>query len=266
VLAAYDAVLDRWPVPLERLMLATALGETFVSACGPAGAPPLVLLHGAGSNSGVWAGAVASLARYNRVFAVDLPGEPGYSCGARPSWHGPAYADWLLAVFDNLGLRSASLLGFSQGGWTAVKAATFAAARVSRLLLLSPGGITRDNLSFALRAGFYQMLGAPGRERIKAMVFGSEAVPPALDAYVTLAMREFKPRMGMLPLFSDEQLRQLTMPTLVLVGSEDRLRSAGPIIQRVRRLLPQATAEIVPGAAHALTGGFEWVERYLGAQ
>jgi len=40
---------------------------------------------------------------------------------------------------------------------------------------------------------------------------------------------------------------------------------AGPIIRRVRLLLPQVTAVIVPGAAHALTGGFEWVERYLGA-
>jgi len=56
------------------------------------------------------------------------------------------------------------------------------------------------------------------------------------------------------------------MPTLVVVGSEDQLRSAGPITRRVRRLLPQATAEINPGAAHALTGGFERVERYLGAQ
>jgi len=263
VLAAYDALLERWPVALERLTVDTNLGETFVLASGPVDAPPLVLLHGAGSNSGVWIGEIGRLARNRRVFAVDLPGEPGRTCEVRSPWHGPALGDWLLSVMDRLGLERASLLGLSQGGWTALKAATSAPARVCSLLLLSPGGITRDNLWFAVRAGLYQCLGDSGHARIRRMVFGRERVPAEMERFLTLVMREFKPRLEMLPLFSDEQLRQLTMPTLVLVGSEDRLRSPGPIIARVQRLVPTATAEIVPGASHALLDGFQRVERYL---
>ena len=265
LLAAYDRVLDTWPVPLERLTLRTALGDTFVLASGPAAAPPLVLLHGAGSNSGVWVGEIGRLVSRHRVFAVDLPGEPGRSCETRPSWRGPACEQWLLSVFDALGLERASLLGFSHGGWTALQAATAAPHRVSSLVLLSPGGITRDSLSFALKAGFYQLLGEAGRKRIKRMVFGSEPVPPALDAYVVLTMREFKPRMEPFPIFADDQLRRLTMPVLVLVGSDDTLRVAPPIIERMRRLLPRVTADIVPGGAHALTNGFDRVEAFLAA-
>jgi len=265
VLAAYDEVLDRWPMPFDRLTLTTPLGETFVLACGPTESSPLVLLHGAGSNSGVWVGGIAPLARDYRVFAVDLPGEPGRSAETRPAWDGPAYGDWLLTVLDGLGLTAASVLGFSQGGWTALKAATRSPARISKLLLLSPGGIIRDNLLFVLQAGFYQMLGAWGLERIKRLVFGAEAVPAALDAYVTLSLREFKPRMETLPIFSDAQLRRLTMPTLVLVGSEDRLRPAAPILERMRRLLPQVTAEVVPGGAHALMNGLDRAGSFLGA-
>ena len=71
--------------------------------------------------------------------------------------------------------------------------------------------------------------------------------------------------MGMLPLFSDEQLRQLTMPSLVLVGSEDHLRAAGPLVARVRRIMPHAVAEVVPGGSHALMNGFTRVHEYLAA-
>jgi pimeloyl-ACP methyl ester carboxylesterase len=264
VLAAYDALLERWPVPLQRLTVGTDLGQTFALASGPADAPPLVLLHGAGSNSGVWIGEIARLAREHRVFAVDLPGEPGRTCEARPPLRGTALASWLLTALDRLGIERAALLGFSQGGWTALKAATAAPERVSRLLLLSPGGITHDSLWFAVRAGLYQLLGDRGRARIRQMVFGQEPVPGEMDDYVALLMREFKPRMDRLPLFSDQQLRQLTMPTLVLVGSEDELRSPAPIIARVRRLVPNVAAELVPGGSHALMNAFDRVEQYLG--
>lgn len=263
VLAAYDAVLERWPVPLERMTIETGLGQTFVLASGRAGGPPLVLLHGAGSNSGVWIGEIARLARHYRVYAVDLPGEAGRTCEVRPPWESPALGDWLLTVLDQLGAVRAALLGFSQGGWTALKAATISPDRASRLLLLSPGGITRDNVWFAARAGFYHLLGGPGQTRIKRMVFGPGRLPADLDDYVTLTMREFTPRMDMLPLFSDEKLRRLTMPTLVLVGSEDQLRSPAPLITRMCRLLPRVTAEEVPGASHALMNAFGRVHQYL---
>jgi pimeloyl-ACP methyl ester carboxylesterase len=263
VLALYDDILAGWPVPLEKLTLKTSMGDTFAIAWGPLGAPPLVLVHGAGSNSGVWLGESQRLARVHRVFALDLPGEAGRSCEVRAPWTGSAYGTWLLEALDRLGLQTAVVLGFSQGGWTALKAAVAAPERFSSLVLLSPGGITRDRVSFALRAGFWQMCGRTGTERIKRMVFGSEPLPPALDAYVVLTLREFKPRMGVLPLFDDDQLRRLTMPVLVLVGSEDRLRGARGMVHRIRHLLPGAAAEIVPGGAHALTNAFDRVEAFL---
>ncbi len=56
VLALYDKVLaDHWPRPYQTLTIPTRHGHTFVIASGQASGPALVLLHGAASNSAIWA-------------------------------------------------------------------------------------------------------------------------------------------------------------------------------------------------------------------
>src|SRR5262247_945497 len=98
----YDALLARWPVPCATLDISSRYGATFVVASGSESAAPLVLIHGAGSNSAMWAGDVGEYSRHYRVYAVDLLGEPGKSAPARPSWDSPAYAEWLGDVLDAL--------------------------------------------------------------------------------------------------------------------------------------------------------------------
>ena len=125
LLAAYEEVLDRWPLPLERLKVETRVGETAVLAFGPSAVDgkkhrPLILLHGTLSNSSMWLGDAAALARDRRVFAVDIPGEPGMSAGTRLDWQGDACALWLEEVAAGLGLKEHDLLGLSIGGWIAL--------------------------------------------------------------------------------------------------------------------------------------------------
>src|SRR5690349_12938367 len=99
VMALYDATLARWPVPCETSTIPTRYGDTFVVASGEPTAPPLVLLHGAGTNSAIWIGDVGTFSRRYRVYAVDLIGEAGKSAPNRPDWNRPAYAEWLCDVF-----------------------------------------------------------------------------------------------------------------------------------------------------------------------
>ncbi len=167
VMALYDAALERWPVPCQQMTIPTRIGETFVIACGDESAPPLVLLHGAGTNSAIWAPDTVEYTRRYRVYAADLPGEPGKSTPNRPAWDGPAYAEWLANVFDALKIERAALLGVSQGGWTALKFAVRWPERVEKLALLAPGGVVSDRASF-LRALCYKFCwggGVSGRSR-----------------------------------------------------------------------------------------------------
>ncbi len=252
IIARYDALLARWPVPCTTLDVASRYGTTFVIASGNESAPPLVLIHGAGSNSAMWAGDVGEYSCHYRVYAVDLLGEPGKSAPIRPDWKSPAYAEWLGDVFDALKVEKAILIGLSQGGWTALKFATSRPEKVDKLVLLTPGGITPDRISFALRAIPMSFLGQWGIGRINRMVFGPQPIPAEVNEAITLIMTHFKHRIGVLPIFSDEELQRLTMPTLLLIGQEDALRDARKVAERMRKLVPELTAKIIPQAGHAL--------------
>jgi pimeloyl-ACP methyl ester carboxylesterase len=51
--------------------------ETFVVSCGPADAPPVVMLQGSGANAAMWLPDVEAYAQRLRLYAVDAIGEPG---------------------------------------------------------------------------------------------------------------------------------------------------------------------------------------------
>jgi hypothetical protein len=60
--ARYRELLARWPIQCEQRHVATSQGETFIVACGPASAPPVVMLQGSGANAVMWMRDVAALA------------------------------------------------------------------------------------------------------------------------------------------------------------------------------------------------------------
>jgi len=89
--------------------------------------------------------------------------------------------------------------------------------------------------------------------------------PERVEQFIILIMTNFRPRIGLLPLFSDEELRRLTMPVLLLVGARDALRDGDKIAARMQKLVPDLTATIIPGAGHALFGTTPQVMPFLSA-
>ena len=263
VMALYDRALERWPVPYETRMIPTRHGETFVIACGDDSAPPLILLHGAASNSAIWAYDTAVYSPHYRVYALDLPGEPGKSTPNRPPWDSPAYAEWLEGALDALGINTATLAGISQGAWTALKFAVVHPHRVEKLVLMTPGGVVPDRLSFGLRAIAYSLLGRWGLRRLIRLTFGNQPIPDGVEDIMTIIMSHFKPRFGVLPLFTDEELQRMTMPTFLLGGEQDALRNLDQIAARLQALLPDLSVTILPGAGHALLDTTDHVMAFL---
>jgi len=129
---------------VRRLRLWQDRIETEVEVSGSG--PPLVYLHGP------WGLApdrafVARLAEANTVYA---PKHPGTSQGDPEAVH--ALDGWLdLLVYygellDRLGLAAPAVMGHSFGGLVAAEFAAAAPAAVSRLVLIDPVGLWRDDL------------------------------------------------------------------------------------------------------------------------
>ncbi len=265
IMALYDAALARWPVAHETFTLATRHGETFRIASGERTAPPLILLHGAASNAVSWAGDVAAYSAHCRVYAVDIPGDPGKSAPNRLPWDGPGYAEWLEDVLDGLGAHKAALLGLSQGGWTALKFATCRPERVDRLVLLTPGGVVPTKPSFILNAIVLSMFGRWGAERLNRKVLGKQPMHPEAERFMNTIMTHHIARIDKEYIFSDAELRRLDMPVLLLGGTEDVIRPMAAVAARLEKLVPKLEAELIPQAGHVLVNMAERVLPFLEA-
>ncbi|MEU8927691.1 alpha/beta fold hydrolase [Kitasatospora sp. NPDC048545] len=100
---------------------------------GPAGGPPLVLLHALGERAADWDVVLPGLAPGHRVFALDLRGHG--DSGRSGSYSLQAMRDDVLAFLDALGLERVDLVGHSMGGAVAFLLAQAAPERIDRLVL-----------------------------------------------------------------------------------------------------------------------------------
>jgi hypothetical protein len=114
--AAYEAALRRWPAAYEARTVTTSFGPSQVLISGPAGAPPLVLLHGMCMSATMWSPNIADWSRERRVYAVDTIGDIGRSVATRPLKTQAEYVAWYREVLEGLAIPSADVLGLSYGG------------------------------------------------------------------------------------------------------------------------------------------------------
>ncbi|MBK1866779.1 alpha/beta fold hydrolase [Aestuariivirga sp. YIM B02566] len=252
----YRRVLDHWPVAHTELHLPTRQGSTFVLACGPETAPPVVLLHGAQANAAAWMLDVATWSTKFRLFAVDMIGEAGFSARVRPQLDGEAHTLWLDDVLEGLNLSRCAIVGTSLGGWLALDYAKRRPDAVEALVLLCPAGIGRQK-NFLLKALPLFLLGAWGKRRIRELVFGPapEILPEEMRPLAQLMEcvgQAIKPRVVRIPRLTDVELKRLAMPILTIVGGQDVLIESRDTRERLRRAAPQAEICFIEDGYHFL--------------
>lgn len=262
----YRQVLEAWPVPAEHVRVPTREGETFVLVSGPPDAPPLVLLHGSGANASMWREDIATWSRHFRTYAVDLVGEPGLSAPSRPALDSDAVSLWLDDVLEGLGVTDAAFVAASLGGWMALDYAIRRPERVTRLALMCPGGVGRQKVGWIVRALLTRPFRRGGLRESAMTVAGldEERDRSALDA-VVLTFTHFNPRREKLPVFSDDALRGLAMPVLVIVGGRDVMLDSRQTVRRAHECIARSTVTLLPEVGHAIFGQAEPIAEFLRA-
>ena len=257
-LAAYDAALKEWPVPYEELDVPTRYGTTHVVASGPKDAPPLVLLPSLAASATLWRPNVAALGQQFRLYAVDPIGQTGKSVQTRKLRDRRGMADWLSDVLDALGVRRASFVGASYGGFIAMNQASLTPERVERVVLIGPAGVfvgfSWKILCRMLVGGLWRKLVAPKRRRDIAELLGPHAqLGPADQRWreqmaITMTESAIPDTLWNLVL-GDRELAAVKAPTLLLIGEHERLYAPSTLAVAQRRM-PGLTGAVIADAHH----------------
>ncbi len=226
---------------------------------------PLVLIHGRGVNCRMWDEQFSVFAQYYRVVRYDLRGhgrsdQPGgfYS-----------YSHDLYGLLQLLGIQRAALMGLSLGGRVAIDFTLEHPEMVEALILVGAGlsGFKWSDdprwaeVEAAVKAGdiaraveLDARIGVDGpnrapdqvkasvRERVKAMVAETYARPQPAEP----------PKEVGLDPPALKRLREIQVPTLVIVGDQDSLDML-VIADILQKHVAQATTHIIPGAGHMVT-------------
>jgi pimeloyl-ACP methyl ester carboxylesterase len=260
----YDRRAKRWPVASEPAMVETSYGPTFVRISGPANAPPLVLLPGAASTSLMWVPNIRALSGPFRTYAVDNIYDYGRSVYTRPVKGPDDFVGWLDELFSALALGDAiNLMGLSYGGWLVSQYVLRFPNRLAKAVLLAPARtILPLRLSFMLRVMFTLLPYRFFTRSFMQWMFGDlarggEANRIVLENAVDdmfMASRCFRPKRFIQPtVLKDNELRSIKVPTLYLVGENEKIYSARKAVLRLNRVAPQINTEVIPNAGHGLT-------------
>ena len=150
IMAWYEDTLARIEVPVESVFVATRFGRTHMLAAGPKEAEPVLLIPGVAGCAPLWRRQFPELSRRFRVYALDIPGQPGRSDPNPPSFLNEDYPAWLCDVLDGLGIQRAHVAGVSVGAWVAMRLAIHAPERVSSVAMLGPTGLSRARLPWRI--------------------------------------------------------------------------------------------------------------------
>jgi pimeloyl-ACP methyl ester carboxylesterase len=254
--------MKMWPVPYEEIEIPTRFGMTHVVASGPKDAPPLVLLHGYFVTLNMWLPNITDFSKEYRVYAIDVMGQPSKSFPNldEPIRDAADFVKWLNATLSGLNLDRISLVGMSFGGWLAINLAMTAPDRVRKLVLLSPAASFQPLVrQFSLRGmlmGFFptrfttdSLMGWMGFKDTP----GDTVIRHLLDLFY-LGLKHFRlpmETMRIMPgVFSDEELRALDMPVLLLIGDSEVIYDPTKAMARARQLIPNFEGELVPRCSH----------------
>lgn len=231
---------------------------------GPKDAPAVILLHGFGASLETWEPWAKALSAKYRVIRFDLPGS-GLT-GADP---GGDYSDAragavLAALMDQLGLKSAALVGNSLGGRIAWNFAASHPERVTRLVLVSPDGYASPGFEYGKAPEVPLMMQAlpyvAPRGMLKQNLAAAYANPEKMSEEAVTRYRDMLlapgVRRAMLDRMGQTILREpapvlarITAPTLLLWGERDAMI---PISNAAdyQRDLPGALLVRLPGLGH----------------
>ena len=221
--------------------------------------PPLVLVHGAATDSRMWRPQLAALADEFTVVAWDEPGA-GRSANVPADFALADYASCLAALLDTLALGPAHVAGLSWGGTVALELYRHHPELVATLILADSyagwkGSLPAEEVRARVEA-LREMLAAADHAFDPTLPGLFAGDPPAefvplLEAMAADVRRESM-RTALLVMAEADQrdlLPRIAVPTLLIWGELDQ-RSPLSVARQFEDAVPDAELVEIPRAGH----------------
>ncbi len=255
--AVYRVGMASLPQPAATHDVPTQFGTVRVYRFGSTDTVPIVLLPGRAGTTVMWQPNIAGLATHHPVYTIEPLGEAGCSEQAAPLRDGADQAAWLSETLAGLSLDRVHLVGHSFGGWLAANLAVRDARRLASLSLLDPvHTLGRFPAQLLVRSALatLPLVSRWGRPAFLAWINGGRAVSPddPVAAVVDAGMRTYRIAAPVPEYLTDDHLRSIDIPALVVVAGRSVIHHPQPAYDRARTLIPHCRAELWPAATHSL--------------
>ena len=230
---------------------------------------PVVLIHGTGSSLHTWEDWIHDLQDRFQLIAVDLPAFGMTGPHPERDYSITAYVDFVESFVQHIGLDSFALAGNSLGGLISWAYAAQHPQRVTSLALLDPSGFPGKNAASEAPPLPMRLAQNPITAKVMQRItpkfiiensllevyFDDSKVSQELvDRYFDMSLREgnrqaFVDRSNTERNVDTLDLRQITVPTMIMWGEEDLWIPVGDAA-RFAHLLPNDTTVILPNVGH----------------
>ncbi|PWT98673.1 MAG: alpha/beta hydrolase [Terriglobia bacterium] len=227
--------------------------------------PPVVFLHGAGGL--LWDEFLEKLAARHTVYAPELPGtsegDPDAISHLDNLWDLVLYN---YEVLDGLDLRAVPIIGHSFGAMLAAELAASNPERVSKLVLIAPIGLWREDTPVA-----NWMAVTPASDMVKLLLHEPEGPlaqkmfgVPDTDAQIKMIWSMACSGKFVWPIPDKglkKRIHRIQAPTLILWGKQDRLISS-VYAQEFASRIAGSRVELIDQSGHLPTA--EHPDRVVG--
>jgi 3-oxoadipate enol-lactonase len=222
---------------------------------------PLVFLHAFPFNRTMWEPQLKSLSDRFRVIAIDLRGH-GESDAPLWRYSMDQFADDVKGLLDHLAIRQAVLVGLSMGGYIIFSFWRRYPERVKALVLADTRATPDNDEGRAKRIAMAQALYKDGPNAVADLMMPMLLSPASQTGRPDLVQRvrriitctQLSGIIGDLMALHDRPdsvplLKDITCPTLVLVGEQD-IGTPPSDARLIAEGIKGARLEIIPGAGH----------------
>ncbi len=209
---------------------------------------PLVLLHGGILTTDLtWAALLPALANHHEVIAVELQGH-GHTADVDRDITLVNLASDVVGLLDHLDVERADLFGFSLGALTALQTAISSPDRVGRVVLESAhyrADGYRDEIRNPQAHLDSDLLPSESDFRQMQQAYADVAPDPA---HFGAIMAKASTAVGAFEGWSDDTMRAIDAPILLIVGDSDFVRLEHTVA--MQGLIPGSQLAVLPGTTH----------------